>query len=598
MVKIFKKQRGFTLVESMVCITVFVLLAVAIYQTFFVISKETQASYENTIVSNLADQYLEIVRNLPYSQIGTLAGNPTGNLPDSPNPINITVNTKSYQVYYEVTYIDDPADGTAILLTDTAPNDYKQVKISVKNITTAIVKKFITNVAPRGLESLTSGGALLLSVIDAVGQPVPGASIHIENNILTPNINITRTSAASGNWVEVGLPNKDNSYHITVTKDGYSSDQTYPITGSNPSPTKPDATILNGKVTSISFAIDRTSNLTFNTLNQTCATIPSVGLAVQGSKLIGTPNVYKFNNTYTTNGIGQIVLSNTEWNNYTPTLTGNTLMIYGSSPIQQINLLPNTTQQFNIILGTKTTNSLLIIVKDASTGNPIEGASVELKNISPAYDTTLITGGSLWSQQFWNGGVGQAIWSDVTKYFSNDGGISTTDIPLAMRLTNYEGSTTAMSGSVVSSTFDTGSSDTAYTTFNWQPASQDPETEAKFQIATNNDNTTWNFTGPDGTSGSFYVTPGMNISASNNNKRYLRYKTFLSTTNNLKNPTITNTSINYISGCFTPGQVMFPGLVSGNNYQVTASMTGYQSKTVSDLNVSGYNTLQVQLTPN
>jgi hypothetical protein len=292
-----------------------------------------------------------------------------------------------------------------------------------------------------------------------------------------------------------------------------------------------------------------------------------------------------------------VPLTNIEWDNYTPALTGNSYMIFGSSPIQQINLLPNTTQSFNLILGPKTTNSLLVVVKDSSTGNPIEGATVALTNSNPVVNTSESTGGSLWSQQYWNGGSGQASWSNTTQYWADSGGVNTTTIPLAIRLASSGGHTLVNSAYLDSSTFDTGSSSTAYTTLTWQPTSQSSAATVKFQIATNNDNATWNFVGPDGTSNTYYTTPGASIGGTNSNNRYVRYRAFLSTTNNTQNPTLTSVGINYVSGCFTPGQVFFPGLASGGGYVVTTSMAGYTTKTVSGLNISGYQVLNVSLTP-
>jgi prepilin-type N-terminal cleavage/methylation domain-containing protein len=144
MVKIIKnlsavsisKNSGFTLVESMIGVGIFVLLAATVYQTFVVISKQSSLNSDSVIVSSLAKQYLETARNLPYSQIGTIQGNPHGNLPDLPNATSVTIGGITYQTYYEVTYIDDTADGTFIQGTDPAPNDYKQVKLSVKNLST------------------------------------------------------------------------------------------------------------------------------------------------------------------------------------------------------------------------------------------------------------------------------------------------------------------------------------------------------------------------------------------------------------------------------------------------------------------------------
>ena len=114
-------QKGFTVIEVAVSAGIFVVLAVIVAQVYFLIINQVVAYREQIAVSSLADQYLEIVRNLPYSAIGTVSGNPHGNLADSVNPINATVNGGSYQLYYEVTYLDDPADGTILAGTDLLP---------------------------------------------------------------------------------------------------------------------------------------------------------------------------------------------------------------------------------------------------------------------------------------------------------------------------------------------------------------------------------------------------------------------------------------------------------------------------------------------
>ncbi len=588
-------HRGFTLIEAAISIAIFLILSISFYNITLSVVDKVRFSREKSTIALLAGQYMEIARNLPYSQVGTVNGNPPGNLPDLPNATNVTIEGVAYQVYYVVNYIDDPSDGTIIAATDTAPNDYKQVKLYIKDTSTGVASNFLTNIVPQGLEGLSSGGALYIKVFNAVGQPIPGAAVQIINTQLNPDINLTRTTDASGNWVEVGLPDSVSGYHIIATKSGYSTDRTYPSSGGNPDPTKPDATISNGQVTQVSFSIDKVSNLVFNTFNQTCGPLAGTGLEVRGSKLIGTPDVLKFNNTYTSDSNGQIALNNIEWDNYTPLLTGSSYIVYGSSPIQQTNILPDTSQTFTLILGPSTSNSFLAIVKDAATENPIEGATVELEKASPASNTSKITGGSLWSQIDWSGGPGQANMSDQTKYFEDDGNVSANGIPSGLRLANFGGSYPSM-GMLTSSAFDTGTNATTYTTITWQPTSQDASTSVAFQIAANNDNTTWNYIGPDGTGSTYYTTPGNTISAVNNSKRYVRYKTFLSTSDDQKTPVLTSVNINYVSGCFTPGQAMFPGLSAGSDYSLTVSMGGYQPQTINNLNINGYNVLQVLLT--
>ena len=585
--KIF--QRGVTLVEVVVCVAIFAILSVSIYGVFVSIINGITYYRERTIISFLSNQYLEIAKNMPYSDVGTLEGNPHGNLPDLPNPIEIEMSGNNYQIYYAVSYVDDLADGQAILGTDVSPNDYKQIKLYVRNLNKNTINSFLTNISPRGIEALEDGGVLYIKVFDAVGQPVPGATIHITNTNITPNIDLTRVTNDSGDWVEVSLPESSNSYNIIVTKDNYSIDKTYSISEENQNPIKPDATVSDGQVTQISFSIDKLSNLIINTLNRLCSPISGIGVGVRGAKLIGLPDIYKFDEEYISNSIGKIVINNIEWDNYTPGLIGDTYMIYGSSPIQETNILPDTSQDFSIILGPKTTNSLLVIVKDSSTGNPIEGAEVILQQ-GGSFDSGF-TSGSIWSQQEWSGGSGQIDFLDFAKYYQDNGGVSTNEIPSGLRLFK-NGENYVLSGTLTSSSFDTGTDQTSYTTLSWQPTSQDPLTEIKFQIAMNNDNETWDYIGPDGTSQTYYTVPGTTIFNAQN-RRYIRYKVFLSTFDQTKTPVLTSININYISGCATPGQVMFPSLEFGDA-QVTVNMTGYQSQTI-PVEVDGYNVLQVYL---
>jgi prepilin-type N-terminal cleavage/methylation domain-containing protein len=241
------KLKGFTLVEAVVAIAIAGILIGGVIQLYSVLVKAVKAGREQTVLAALTSNYLEIVRNLPFSEIGTAFGNPNGNLPDQNDPIEVTIENKLYRIYYEVTWIDDPADGTILAGTDVAADDYKQVKMNILNTATSVVKSFVTSIVPKGLEGTDNAGALVLNVIDASGQPVAGASVHIENTAGT--IILDRTTDANGNWIEVSLPPGVNSYHIVVTKAGYSTDSTYPLTVDNPNPTKPDSTINVGVIT-------------------------------------------------------------------------------------------------------------------------------------------------------------------------------------------------------------------------------------------------------------------------------------------------------------------------------------------------------------
>jgi type II secretory pathway pseudopilin PulG len=591
------QQFGFTLLELIVGIGIFMILVSGLLGAYNVLAQTVKSAREKTTLASLSSQYLEIVRNLPYSDVGTVNGNPSGTLPDYSNAFTSVIGGQTYKIYYEVTYIDDPADGTILAGTDLAPNDYKQVKMFVLNVTKNTTTSFVTTVVPKGLEGLVNAGALYLAVFDANGQPINGATVSITNTAVTPNIILSRTSDATGHVLEVGLPASVNGYQITVTKTGYSTDATAASSVANPNPTKPHATIVDGQVTQVSFSIDLLSSLTIKTQNQVCAAVNGVNMNIRGAKLIGTtPNVLKFDQNFSSSG-GQVALPTAEWDTYVPTLlTGQSVMVYGTSPIQQISVLPATSQTYTMIVGPATTNSLLVIVKDAATGTALEGATVVLhKTGAGATDYSGITGGSVWRQTDWSGGPGQTTAIDATRYFTDDGNIYTAGVPTGVRLLSLSGSYVA-SGTIESSTFDTGAVSN-FTTLSWEPTSQNPATTVKFQIATNNDGTTWNYKGPDGTNATYYTTPGTTMSTVHDSDRYVRYKMFLTTSNPAVTPVVTSVSLNYVSGCPTPGQVMFPGLSAGSNYDLETSLSGYQTKVDSSLNINGNQAWEVLLTP-
>lgn len=592
-----KNQNGFTIIEVVVGIFILGILLVGVMSSFGALNKATRGAREQTVLSSLSIQNLEIVRNIPYSDIGTINGNPNGTLPDLVNATTSTIEGQQYKVYYEVTYIDDPADGTILAGTDPSPNDYKQVKMFVKRVSNNKITNFTTNISPKGLEGINNAGALSLRVFDATGVPVPNANLNIQSVGISPSIVLDRQTDSNGNWIEVGLPSGVNAYHITASKSGYVTDQTYPPSESNPNPTKPDATIINGQVTQVSFSIDLPSSLTIRTQNQSCVGINGVSMNVRGAELIGaTPNVYKYNQNSASSG-GQVALTGLAGDTYTPTLlTGQGYIIYGTSPIQQISVLPDTNQIFTMILGPASTNSLLVIVKDAATGAALEGATVQLHygGSTPA-DYYGTTGGNVWQQISWVGGTGQVDYTNTTKYFTDDGKIDVSTTPTGVRL-KKTGSKYQLSGVLESSSFDTtGASN--FTTISWNPPSQTSGTTLKFQVATNNDNSTWNYKGPDGTSATYYTTPGTSLNSIHDNDRYIRYKAFLSTTNNKRTPVLSNITINYVAGCFSPGQTIFPNLTASSSYTLTVSMPGYQTHIDSNLNINGNQSWEVDLSP-
>ncbi len=601
MIKINQKrintQKGFSFVELIVGIAVFTLIVGAVYSSYMSIFNVVHVSRAKIEAVSLVNEQLEIARNLSYADVGIDNGIPDGKLIHTQT---ISRDAYTYMVLTTVRNMDDPFDGTlGGSPNDLSPADSKIVEIEVTcnnckgNFTPMVVT---TRIAPKNLETASTNGALFVRVFDANGNPVPLASVHIENNLINPPIIIDDVTNVNGVLQIVDAPPGVNAYEIIVTKSGYSTDETHAISGGNPNPSKPHATVVLQQVTQLSFVIDRLSTFDVTSVTDLCSPVPGIDFSLTGAKLIGTPNVLKYSQNKVTNGSGTLSIPNIEWDTYTFTNIDGVYDLVGINPISPVSLAPNANQNVQLVVALKNPNTFLVTVKDSVTSLPLSGVTVELTKTG--YDSTKITGQGFLGQTDWSSGSGQATSTDLTKYFSSDGNIETAspagDVVLKKIFGDY-----VYSGVITSSSFDTGSASN-FGQIDWNPTSQPVDTgtpNVRVQIATNNDGGVWGFTGPDGTSGSYYTTSNKNISASNNGNQYFRYKLFLDTATTTATPNISDISVTFTSACTPPGQVSFAGLLSGS-YVMHLSKTGYASQ---DINVNintSWQSVEIIFVPN
>ncbi len=563
--------------EVLIGVAVFIIIAASVYQVYVMVMEAVRVSRFKITATALANEQFEIVRNLPYIDVGVAGGIPSGKIPHTQT---LTRDNVSFTVETVIRNIDDSFDGTiGGTPNDISPADYKLVELEISCSSSKNFQpiRFTTQVASKGLETASTNGALFVQVFNGVGQPVQGADVHIENNQVIPPIIIDDNTNNDGMLQIVDVLPGVEAYEIKVSKFEYSEDRTYP-TGApeNPNPVKPHATVALQQLTQISFAIDRTSILDVSSITQTCVPVGDIDFSLQGSKIIGTnPDILKYNSTHITDESGQNTITNLEWDTYNFSITDTAYDLAGAIPLVPLILNPNTNQDIKFIVEPKNPQALLVTVKDEGTQLPLSDASVQLR--STGYDVTLTTGRGFLRQTDWSGGAGQENFVDPAKYFTSDGNIEVTNPVGELRLKKvfdqYESS-----GYLISSTFDTGSPSSFHQII-WQPQDQSPETgpdSVKFQIATNNDNVTWNFLGPDGTSNTFYTLANPIINSLHNNDRYLRYKVFLQTADTAYTPNIAEVAITFTSSCVPPGQVFFTGLDFGD-YDLIISKSGYQT---------------------
>ncbi len=202
----------------------------------------------------LANEQVEFLRSLAYDDVGTVGGIPNGNIPQNET---ITLNSIDYNRRTFIQYVDDPKDGEGGSDENSITADYKRAKVEISWINRGENQSvfLVTNIVPKGMESVNGGGTLVINVFDAFGSPITGAEVHIENNELAEPISVDAFTNTSGEVIFPGSP-VASSYEITVTKSGYSTAQTYGVEGENTNPNPGHLTVEEGVKTTASFAID------------------------------------------------------------------------------------------------------------------------------------------------------------------------------------------------------------------------------------------------------------------------------------------------------------------------------------------------------
>ncbi|MEK7463787.1 MAG: prepilin-type N-terminal cleavage/methylation domain-containing protein [Patescibacteria group bacterium] len=577
-------NRAFTLVETLVGVAVFLIIATATYQAYVSLFALINQNQYKILGLNLANEQFEIIRNLTYSDVGVQGGLPNGKIPHEQT---LTRGGVVFSVTITIRNVDLPFDGTiGGSPNDLSPADNKLVELEIDCLScNSFAPLFLTTtVAPKALETSSSNGALFIRVFDANGVAVTDADVHIVNTQANPDIIIDDVTDAGGMLQIIDAPPGVEAYEITVTKAGYSTARTYSQAELNPSiPSTPHATVVVQSVTSISFAIDQLASLAISSVDPFCAPVGNFNFSLRGTKNIAaSPDVSKYYQNLATNGSGLLNLNSMEWGTYFFTPTDTAYDVAGFNPLNPVALNPGAAQESQIIIVPQTSVGLLVTVKDSTTQLPVADAAVTLSKIG--YDETKTTGKGYIIQSDWSGAGG----------YTEEIGTDETDPVGEIKLKKVFGLYNP-DGILMSSTIDTGSASNFYNLI-WAPSGVPASTTLKFQIATATTTSpvSWQFLGPDGTPATYYVISDSPINAIHNGDRYLRYKAFLHTDDGLITPNISDVAFTFTSSCTPPGQVFFQGITT-DNYELEISRAGYDTQNISISIGSGWQNQEVIL---
>lgn len=279
-------NKGVTIIEALVVLFIFALITVTFYSTFTLGMNYIAESKNRLGAVALANEKMEIIRNLKYEDVGVQGGIPGGNIPEDEDVVE---NGKSYHIKTFAQYIDDPFDGT-LSTTDTVPNDYKRVKVAVSwngprgGGEVISVSRFV----PAGMEMAAGDGILSINVLDAQAQPVAQSNVSIINNDISPSVNINSKTDNSGNLMFPGAEESIQKYQITIAKNGYETISTVdPTTITEYNPIDTHASVVAGAVNTKTITQNKLSDLEISSVDADDAPLANVGFDIQGGRNLG-----------------------------------------------------------------------------------------------------------------------------------------------------------------------------------------------------------------------------------------------------------------------------------------------------------------------
>ena len=262
------RSRGMTFIDTVVGVSIMLLIFLGVFAAFQLSVDVVLNNKARAGAIALANERMEYIRSLTYSQVGTVGGIPAGVIPQYET---IALNGVTYTRRTYIQYADDAGDGLGGFDTNGITADYRALRSDVY-WTSRSGERHITvlsRMSPggSGIESTVPGGTLTLNIVNSASQPVSSAQIHVTNPSTTPAslaVDFITYTNVNGTASFIGATST-GAYQITVTKSGYSTAQTYSVTSQNTSPNPGHLTVSANQTTSGTFGIDLLAQKTINT---------------------------------------------------------------------------------------------------------------------------------------------------------------------------------------------------------------------------------------------------------------------------------------------------------------------------------------------
>ncbi len=299
-----RSAEGSTLIELIIGMTVLAMVGSGFFLLYNALISASITAKQKAIASTLATDQMEYLKSLPYNSLAVAGGSIYA---QNPLPASSTkkVNKYSYTITSSINYVDDAFDGctnyvnqaakekycrnypapTGAPAVDQNPQDYKIVHVSVYSRANVKLAEVDTQIAARVAETASNTGSVFVTVIDASGSPVSGATVSLTNTTLSPALSLSDSSDSAGVAIFYGIPPDTTGYDFTVSaqKDGYSSLSTIKPSGSL-QPTYPSLNVFAQQPSNVTLNISpmSTNSLALETTTTSGTALDNVRVYVKG----------------------------------------------------------------------------------------------------------------------------------------------------------------------------------------------------------------------------------------------------------------------------------------------------------------------------
>lgn len=370
---IYKRQQGFTLVELIVTMVIFSIVAMSTYILLVGYISSSAFAQMKAIAVGIATSKIETLRALPYNSLAVQGGAIIISGTYLPSQEEVSRSSRVFTVTTDIRYVDDAYDGCfsygsieqrdkycvngppdASKPVDTNPKDYKVAQVTVKDKASGqVLASRSSYFASRVAEVASDTAIISVKVTDSSGSGVPGATVHLQNSATTPAVDQTITTDDEGSALFSDIvPDNNPDYVMTASKAGYSTLTTISASGSL-IPTYPNVSAIAQHMTNSTLTIDKisSSSLDLQVVSTSGSSLVGVATTLKGGvKLYTDTNdtQYSYNQTLTSGSNGFITVRNLVPGKYVvDSVSGREIVAVhtatGSSTFQPFDILPGAT---------------------------------------------------------------------------------------------------------------------------------------------------------------------------------------------------------------------------------------------------------------